>query len=302
MTEHSHNHHAHTNNTLENERLLKLAFFIIFSFMLVELVGGVLSGSLALLADAGHMFTDAAALAMAWFAFLAGRRPPDEKHSYGHQRYQVVAAFVNGLFLLLIVAWIVIEAFERFNSPRAIDVPVMLSVAVVGLLVNLITFKLLHGGDHDNLNVKGAMLHVLSDILGSVAAITSGVLIYFFNWAWVDPALSLVVASLIVGSGLRLVKESLHILLEGVPQRIDVALIKQTIEQKFQPVVNVHHVHTWSLNNEEILMTMHVKVSNVQHSDKLLCDIHQLLQEEFSVTHATIQIETEFCSSHLEQY
>lgn len=293
--------HAHTNHDLKNERALKCAFFIIFTFMLVEVAGGLISGSLALLADAGHMLTDALALAMAWLAFIAGRKPPDDEHSYGHQRYQVIAAFLNGIFLIGIVIWIVLEAFERFQTPRDINTPIMLSVATIGLIVNLITFKMLHSGEHDNLNIRAAMLHVISDLLGSVAAIIAGVVIYFKGWLWIDPALSLIVAALIVRSGIHLIGDSLHILLEGVPKHIDVDEVRDYLEQKFPEVENIHHVHTWSLNNEEVLMTLHVKVGALDCVDRMLKAIHHELEHKFKITHATVQIEKEYCSSRLEQ-
>ncbi|WP_144391920.1 cation diffusion facilitator family transporter [Pleionea sediminis] len=298
MTEHAHTHH-HSNN----ESALKKAFFIILTFMFVEAAGGIWSGSLALLADAGHMLTDAAALAMAWMAFVVGRQPPDKKHSYGHQRYQVLAAFVNGLFLLCIVVWIAYEAFERFQNPRTIDVPVMLSIAVLGLIVNMVTFKMLHSGESDNLNIRGALLHVIGDLLGSVAAIIAGVAIYLFGWLWVDPALSLVVAALISRSGVVLIRDSVHILLEGVPQHIDVEEVRAHIQSANPEIENVHHVHTWSLNNEQILMTMHVRIhDNIEvDGDKLLKTIHRMLEERYKVTHATVQVEQNFCSSQLEQ-
>lgn len=269
--------------------------------MIVEIIGGVISNSLALLADAGHMMTDAAALAMAWMAFVIGRKPPDAKHSYGRQRYQVVAALLNGILLLGVVFYIVIEAYQRFVSPGQVEAPIMLVIAFIGLLVNVITFWWLHRGQKDNLNIRGAMLHVLSDLLGSVAAIVAGLGIYFFDWYWLDPTLSLIVAALIVRSGMHLIKESLHILLEGVPKQVNIEQVKEFLAQNNPDVDNVHHVHAWSLNDDEVLMTLHVKVSQKLDCDKLLSNIHQQLKEKFSITHATIQIENNFCSSHKEQ-
>ncbi len=294
--------HAHINSELSNERALKWSFAIISIFMVVEGVGGYISNSLALLADAGHMLTDAAALGMAWMAFVVGRKPPDKQHSYGHQRYQVIAAFVNGLLLIAMTMWIVVEAFERFNDPQPIKINIMMSIAVIGLIVNLITFKMLHTGSHDNLNIRGAILHVLGDLLGSVAAILAAASIYLFNWLWMDPLLSLIVAGLIVRSGVSLIGDSLHILLEGVPKHINVKQVKKHLEHKFQDIENVHHVHTWSLIDDEVLMTLHVKVFQLECVDALLKSIHEELEHAFNITHATIQIEKEYCSSELEQH
>jgi len=300
---HQHGHqHAHTHNHADNsnEKALRIAFLIIFVFMIVETVGGIVSGSLALLADAGHMFTDAAALAMAWGAFVAARRPPDREHSYGHKRYQVIAAFVNGILLLFIVVLIVKEAVERFVEPHQVDAPMMLLIASIGFVVNVVTFWMLHSGEKDNLNIRGAMLHVLSDLLGSVVAIIAGLAIYFYQWMWMDPLLSLLVAALIVRSGVYLVKDALHILLEGVPKHLDIESIKHQLAQLDENIESIHHVHTWSLNEEEVLMSLHVNVKSFDGYDSLLKRLHQHLHE-LGIQHATVQIENNYCSSRLEQ-
>jgi cobalt-zinc-cadmium efflux system protein len=195
----------------------RIALVLTATFMVVEVIGGILSGSLALLADAGHMLTDTMALTLAAVAFGVSARPADSKRSYGYHRFQILAAFVNGLSLLLIVGWILIEAVRRLISPPDVMGKTMLIVASAGLLVNIVAFIILHGGDRENLNIRGAALHVAGDLLGSIAAIVAAIVIIFTAWMPIDPILSVVVALLILRSAWYLVKRSAHILLEGAP-------------------------------------------------------------------------------------
>lgn len=206
--------HASQNS---NMRRVIIALILTAVFMVVEVIGGILSQSLALLADAGHMLTDTMALALAAVAFQVSRRPADGRLTYGYQRFQILAAFVNGLSLLAIVGWILFEAFSRFMSPRDVLGETMLVVAAAGLVVNVISFVVLHGGDQENMNIRGAALHVAGDLLGSVAAIVAAVVIVYTGWMAIDPILSVAVAALILKSAWTLVKRSAHVLLEGRP-------------------------------------------------------------------------------------
>lgn len=225
--QHRHNHgrdHAHVQQADEsNMKRVMVALVLTGAFMFVEVIGGILSGSLALLADAGHMLTDTMALALAAAAFHVSKRPPGGNLTYGYQRFQILAAFVNGLSLLGIVGWILYEAVERFITPRDILGETMLIVAVAGLVVNLISFAVLHTGDQENLNIRGAALHVAGDLLGSVAAIVAAIVIIYSGWTLIDPILSVAVAFLILRSAWSLVKRSAHVLLEGAPDWLDVA-------------------------------------------------------------------------------
>jgi len=205
-------------NQKSNIKRVQIALALTGTFMLVEVAGGILSGSLALLADAGHMLTDTMALALSAIAFRVSSRPADEKRSYGYQRFQILAAFVNGLSLLVIVGWILFEAVQRILSPSMVMGQTMLIVAAAGLVINIIVFFVLHGGDQENLNMRGAALHVLGDLLGSVAAITAALVILYTGWMPIDPILSIGVALLIFRSAWHLVKRSGHILLEGAPE------------------------------------------------------------------------------------
>ncbi len=218
--DHGHDHdHDHTPTvTSANERKVLVSFFLIFGFMLVEAVGGVLSGSLALLADAGHMLTDAVALALAYAAFRFGRRAADSKRTFGYLRFEVIAGFLNAVTLFAIVAWIAYEAWERLQAPPVILAGPMMIVAVLGLLINVLVLWIMTRGETDHVNVKGAILHVMGDLLGSVGAIVAAIVIYFTGWTPIDPILSVLVAALILRSAWKLLAKSIHILLEGAPE------------------------------------------------------------------------------------
>ncbi len=262
-----------------------------FGFMFAEVIGGLISGSLSLLADAGHMFSDGLALLLSWLAFKYSDKGADQARSFGWHRFQILAAFVNGLSLLVIAVWIVVEAVSRFWAPVQVMATPMMVIATLGLIVNLVVFKILSGGDHDNLNLQSAMIHVLGDLLGSVAAILAALLILFFDWYLADPILSILVALLIMKSGLAVVKKSAHILVEGSPDSVDEAVVKSLLVAEVDSVVDVHHIHVWSLTNDINLMTLHVQVDEIQHDSDVLKAIKSLLKEHFDVRHTTIQVE-----------
>ena len=228
-------------------------------FMLAEIVGGLLAGSLALLADAAHMLTDAVALALAWLAFRIGRRPADWRRTYGFDRFQIVAAFTNGIVLFLVALWILVEAAGRLLEPAPVLGGTLLAVAVGGLIVNLVVFGILHGGDRTNLNIRGALLHVVGDLLGSVAAIVAGIVILATGWTPIDPILSVLVGLLVLRSAWRLVAEAGHILLEGAPAGVDAREIGPDIIANVPNVSDVHHVHVWSLTERKRMVTLHAR-------------------------------------------
>lgn len=279
-----------------NERRVFWALIITAAFMLVEVAGGLISGSLALLADAGHMLTDAIALLFSWIAFRKGRAPADEKRSYGYHRLQIVAAFVNGLTLVLVVGWILIEAARRIAEPVAILGETMLAVAVAGLLVNLIAFWIIHGGDRDNLNLASAAAHVMGDILGSAATIVAAGLIIAFGWSIADPVLSILVAFLILKSSWSIIKKSMHILLEGTPDWLDVDELKNRLVAALPEVTDIHHVHAWSLTSERPMITLHASVSDENGANDTLLGIKRVLADDYGITHSTIQIECGACT------
>ena len=285
--------HAHAAGT--GEWRIGSAFFIIFVFMLVEVAGGVLAGSLALLADAGHMVSDAAALGMSWAALRIGKRPADHVRSYGYRRLEVLAAFVNGCMLFVIAGWIALEASRRFAEPVPVLGGTMLAVAIVGLLANVVAFIILHGGNRENLNIRSAWLHVFGDILGFVVAIVAAAIILWTGWSPIDPMLSLLVALLILRSGFGIVKASAHILLEGTPPGIDLNLLREDLAANVLAVAEVHHVHVWSLTAEQPLVTLHVRCAMGADPTSIVPAINSRLRERFGITHSTIQIDAEAC-------
>jgi cobalt-zinc-cadmium efflux system protein len=285
-----HHDHAHA-----SERRMLWAMLLTGGFMLVEAFGGWLSGSLALMADAGHMLTDTASLALAWGASRAARRPADSLRSYGYHRAQVLAAFLNGVLFLAIVAWIVFEAVQRLLEPVPIEGGAMLVVAVLGLLVNIAAFALLHGGDQDNLNVRAALLHVLGDLLGSVATIAAAGIILWNGWTPIDPLLSVLVAALILSSAWKVVRQSAHILLEGTPEDVDVEALRTALADQVPAVHEVHHVHVWSLTHTRPLLTLHVLIDRQADYRETLAHIKEVLVERFHIHHSTVQIEYDAC-------
>lgn len=289
---HSHDHdHASASGTL-----LGIALTLTAAFMAVEFVGGLWAGSLALLADAGHMLTDAAALAIAWAAVRIALRPADLRRTFGYQRLRVIATFINGCALLFITAWIAIEAVQRFFDPAPVQGSIILWIGSAGLIVNLIVFALLRRGDSHDMNISAAMLHVLSDLLGSVAAIVAAIVIIYTGWTPIDPLLSLVVCVLIVRSAWSLIRRSTHILMEGSPEGLDVAELRRTLEERVPAIRDVHHIHSWLVGPQEKLLTMHASVTTTADHAHVLREAKAVLAERYGITHATIQIEAEGCA------
>ena len=293
---------AHSHSQAANRSNLKrvmIALVLTATFMLVEIVGGIISGSLALLADAGHMLTDTMALSLAAMAFHVSRRPPDGNLTYGYQRFQILAAFVNGLSLFAIVGWILFEAVRRFINPREILGETMLVIAVAGLVINLIAFAVLHTGDKDNLNIRGAALHVAGDLLGSVAAIVAAIVIIYTGWTLIDPILSIAVAVLILKSAWALVKRSSHVLLEGAPDWLDVDRMQEGIVATVPGVSGIHHVHVWGLTPQQLMLTMHVTLEEpVESQSHVVRSVKSFLKTEYGVGHSTIEVEVDGCADH----
>ncbi len=302
MNDHTHNHtHDHTHkhhHHADNETRLLWAMLLTGGFMVAEVIGGFISGSLALLADAGHMLTDSSALFMAWAAARITHRPADDERSYGYHRVQILAAFINGLAFFVIFVWIVVEAVQRVLHPVHVHADTMLVVAALGLVVNLVTFFVLHGGDQADLNLKGALVHVIGDLLGSVAAISAAVIILWTGWMPIDPLLSILVALLILRSAWFVTKRSAHILLEGTPEEINVTELRETVKSQIPDVLDVHHVHVWSLTTDRPLLTAHVQVRSGAEYDEVMQQIKTVLNERFGISHSTLQIEYERCADH----
>ncbi len=289
---HSHGHGHHHGSG--NETRLSWALAITALFMIVEVGGGLISGSLALIADAVHMLTDSASLLLALFALRIARRPADAMFSYGRARYEVLAAFVNGIALLALSGWIIAESIQRLITPQPVEGQTMLLIAALGFAANLLTFLILRDGE-DSLNLRGAMLHVLSDLLGSAAAMAAAVVIILTGWVPIDPILSVFVAVLILRGGWNVTRESAHILLEAAPRDLDTELLALDLAASVPGVTGIHHLHAWSLSDKHPVMTMHAVLAEGTDRDIALGAIQERLKIRFGEVHATVQIEQVPC-------
>ncbi|CAN5612197.1 CDF family zinc transporter CzcD [soil metagenome] len=259
--------------------------------MLAEAVGGWLANSLALIADAGHMLTDVGALSLTLGAIWFASRPATSKKTFGYYRLEILAAFVNGIALVLISLWVIYEAYQRWHAPQEVKGFQMTAVAVGGLIVNIIAAFLLRGGHQHDLNMRGAWLHVIGDLLGSVAAIIAGVLILAFGWIWADAATSVLISLIIIFGAWNLIKESVNVLLEGTPAHINLTAVEQMILQT-ENVENVHDLHVWTITSGIEALSVHIVHQERVVQAKLLQEIREKLHDEFSIDHLTIQLET----------
>jgi cobalt-zinc-cadmium efflux system protein len=287
----SNHEHDHGRRSAKSLTRLKIALGLTFVYMIAEAVGGWLTNSLALIADAGHMLTDVAALTLTLFAIWFASRPATSKKTYGYYRLEILAAFVNGIALVLLSIWIIYEAFARWQSPPSIAGAEMTVVAVGGLVVNLIAVYLLHSDHKHDLNMRGAFLHVAGDLLGSVAAIIAGVSITMFGWLWADPAVSAVISLIIIFGAWRLILDSVNVLLEGTPRHINLSAVESTILET-AGVGGVHDLHVWTISSGIEALSAHITHDDsVSHSD-LLASVRRKLHDGYGIDHLTIQMET----------
>lgn len=277
-----------------NEKVVMAGFLLTFAFMLVEFVGGYLSGSLALMADAGHMLIDASALALAWAGFYFGKKPMNAQKTFGYLRLEVLAALFNSLFLFGLTLWVAYEAVMRIARPVEIMAGSMFIVAVLGLSVNALVFYILNKGEKDHLNIKGAVLHVMGDMLGSMAAIGAAVIIYFTGWSPIDSILSIFVCLLILKNVWRLFKNAFDILMEGVPGGIDISEIKERVS-RVRGVKSVCHIHIWALTSGKIMATLNISVKNERHILSTVKAVKRVLTEEFGIVHTTVGVDETAC-------
>lgn len=285
--------HEHTHDA--NKKVLLISFIVITVYMIVEAIGGYLTNSLALLADAGHMLSDAISLGIALLAFTLGERAANYSKTFGYRRFEILAAVLNGLTLIIIAIFIFYEAFERFQNPPDIVSNGMLMIATIGLLVNiLVAWIMMSRGDvEDNLNVRGAFLHVIGDMLGSIGAIIAALLIMFFGWGWADPLASVIVAILVLRSGYYITKSGLHVLMEGTPENVDMSEVINTIQNK-EGIKGVHDLHVWTITSGLNALSCHAVVEDrmtIAESEKLLRQIEDDLKHK-NIHHTTIQLET----------
>jgi len=286
LNHHHHNHHFQENNLI-------ITMILNFIITLVEVIGGLLSGSLSLLSDALHNFSDGISIIVTFIALRLSKRENSLKNTFGYKRAEILAALFNSSFLIIISFFLFKEAYLRIQHPQDIESKIMITVSFIGLLANTISVFLLKSGAKDNINIRSAYIHLFSDSLSSLGVIIGGILIYYFNIAIVDPILTLAIGAYVLKEGFEILKNSINILMEKTPEQINVLKIKEAIE-KIPQVYNLHHVHIWQINDKEILFEGHVDVKediSLSKVEKIRSDINFILSDKFGISHTTVQIE-----------
>lgn len=284
--------HLHIGRRLNTRRRMSLVLFITTVYMVLEILGGWYAHSLALLADAGHMFSDIASLALTMFAMWFAQKPPTAKHTYGFHRTEILAALVNGVSLIVIAVLIISAAWERFQTPHPIRGLMVMAVAAGGLIINLAGLKLLGEDAHDNHNIRGVWLHVLSDALGSVAVLLAGLAVWTLGWTWVDPAASVLISMLIIYSSWALLKETVFVLMESAPTHIDVEQVRMAMAG-VQGIVAVHDLHIWTITSGRVSLSAHILVDQPALQENIRHQLTEILEHRFEIRHTTLQMETD---------
>jgi cobalt-zinc-cadmium efflux system protein len=287
-----HHHHDHAGHAGRDQNRMRLAatLALTLGYMVAEVVGGYLADSLSLLADAGHMFSDAAALGLSLFAAWISRRPPTPQHSFGYYRAEILAALANGATLIAISVFIFVEAFHRLSQPEPVQGLLLFGIATGGLVINIIGLIILSGGRTGNLNMRGAWLHLLTDALGSVAALSAGALIWAFGWNWADPVASILIGLLVIYSSWDLVKQAVAILMQSTPGHLDVDLVRSAMAST-AGVQEVHDLHIWTITSGMESLSAHVVLVDGFDHGSALEGLRQTLHDRFEIDHMTIQID-----------
>lgn len=286
----SHNHdHSHVEVSSKNAKKLTFALMLTTFFLIVEVIAAFMTQSLALLSDAAHMFTDAAALAIALVAIKIGQKPADDKRNFGYQRFEILAALFNAMMLFAVALYILYEAYQRFSEPPEIQSLGMLIVASIGLIINLISMRILVSGSKDSLNIKGAYLEVLSDALGSVGVILAALLIYFTGWMWVDTIIAVLIGFWVLPRTWILLKQSINILLEGVPDEIDIEKLRSDL-LALDGVEDIHQLKVWAITSKKVMLNVHLVAPNIDPKT-LHQQAFEMLSHEHHITEMTLQIE-----------
>ncbi len=287
-------HHHHTEERI-NVRLL-ITFLLNIAITVAEIIGGIISGSLSLISDALHNFSDAVAVAISYVAIKLSARPRNERYTFGYKRAQIFAALLNSSVLILISLYLIVESYKRFLTPEAIKGDVMFGVALVGLTANVIGTLLLKKGADKNMNIRSSYLHLLSDAVSSVGVVLGGLAIYFFNIYWLDPLLTVLISLYILKESYSIIKEASKIALMASPPHISIAEIKERLSE-IEDVKSIHHVHLWQMDEKQIHFEAHIEVPNitVNETKKILNEIQKTLKKEFGILHVTVQFESEEC-------
>ncbi|MDB4917528.1 MAG: cation transporter [Gemmatimonadetes bacterium] len=290
--DHGHGHHHHADADGTNTRRLSIVLGLTALYMVAEAVGGLLSHSLALVADAGHMLSDVAALGLSLFALWISRRPPTPTRSYGYHRTEILAALANAATLIGISVWVVIEAVRRIHEPPDVAGRLVMLIAAGGFVINVLGMLVLSGGREANLNIRGAWLHVATDALGNIGTVAAGAAVAYLGWRWADPAASVAIALLVCWSAWSLLTESLDVLMEGTPSGIDAEAVRTALAA-IDGVAAVHDLHIWSITSGRVAMSAHVAVDGSRPDRDVLPDLCAELRESFHITHVTLQLESE---------
>ncbi len=291
---HDHSHEGHAHGPAQYDRAFAIGIALNLGFVAAEFTFGFLSQSLALIADAGHNLSDVAGLLIAWFAAWLARKPATSLRTYGYRRASILAALANAALLIAAVVWIVVEAVQRFLDPQPVASMTVIAVAALGVVINTATALLFMRGREHDINIKGAYLHMAADAAVSVGVLIAGVLIYFTDWLWLDPAISIAIAFVILGSTWSLARDSLNLSLDMVPQNVDRGEVEKYLAT-LPGVSNVHHLHIWAMSTTEIALTVHLVRPNASLDDKFLKDAREGLKRSFGIVHATFQIEAGAC-------
>lgn len=296
MSGHHGHDHSHAVVTEGNAKKLTIALSLTVTFLIVEVIAGFITQSLALLSDAAHMFTDAAALAIALAAIKVAKRPADDKRTFGYQRFEILAALFNASMLFMVAIYILYEAYQRFTHPPEIQSMGMLLVAVIGLIINLISMKILVSSAQDSLNVKGAYLEVLSDALGSVGVILGALIIYFTQWYWVDTVVAVLIGFWVLPRTWILLKQSINILLEGVPEEIDIEKLRDDL-LALEGVESIHQLKVWAITSKNVHLTVHLFAPQADRN-RLYRTAYEMLSHKHGIAEITLQIEEDECLVH----
>ena len=291
---HDHSSKGHNHAAGANSRMLAIALGLTTAFLIAELIGSFVFDSLALLSDAAHMFTDSAALAIALAAIKVGQRPPDDERTYGYRRFEILAAAFNALLLFAVAGYVLWEGIARFLEPVDVQSTGMLVVAAIGLVVNIIAMRLLAAGKEQSLNVKGAYLEVWADMLGSIGVIAGAILIMLTGWQWVDPLVAIGIGLWVLPRTWALLRDTTHILLEGVPRGLRLAEVRAAISE-IPGVASTHDLHVWSMTSDEVSASAHVELGQNAEPEHVRLAVAQMLQQRFAIEHATIQVEEDAC-------
>ena len=296
MSAHHGHDHSHAVVTESNAKKLTFALILTSTFLVIEVIAGFITQSLALLSDAAHMFTDAAALAIALVAIKVGKLPADSKRTFGYQRFEILAALFNALMLFVVAIYILYEAYQRFSQPPDIQSGGMMIVATIGLVINLISMKILFSSSQESLNIKGAYLEVLSDALGSVGVIIGAAIIYFTGWMWVDTLIAIFIGFWVLPRTWILLKQSINILLEGVPDEIDIENLRNDL-LKLKGVESIHQLKVWAITSKNVHLTVHLFAPQADRNE-LYKDALEMLTHQHGITEMTLQIEDDECIAH----